>query len=97
MPFKIGDYVRVPGNAKGTTWEYGQIKAINNQGALIDYSPPHGVYGMGMRVPLNGLEHSSEKTVKGSLSPRKSGGGPIHVRSHARRRTRGVRAHTRRR
>ncbi len=34
---------------------------------------------------------------KTSRSPRKAGGGPTHVRSHARKGTRGVRAHTRRR
>ncbi len=34
---------------------------------------------------------------KQTLSPRKAGGSPTHVRSHPRRGTRGVRAHTRRR
>ncbi len=34
---------------------------------------------------------------KQSLSPRKSGSGPTNVRSHARRGTKGVRAHTRKR
>ncbi len=98
----------MPGNAKGTTWEYGQVKDINKQGALIDYSPPHGMYGIGMRVPLTGLERSSEKTVKGfkkspprfakaPIKKRATGGGPIHVRAHPRKGSRGVRAHTRKR
>ncbi len=38
-----------------------------------------------------------EPHVTPARSVKKSGGGPIHVKSHARRRTRGVRAHTRRR
>ncbi len=38
-----------------------------------------------------------ESHVPVERSPKKSGVGPIHVRSHARRGTKGVRAHTRRR
>ncbi len=38
-----------------------------------------------------------EKRERQKFSPKKSGGGSIHVRSHPRRGTRGVREHTRRR
>ncbi len=37
------------------------------------------------------------KKIEQDLSPRKSGSGAIHVRSHARKRTKGVKAHTRKR
>ena len=61
MKFKVGDYVRVIDNAKGTAWEYGKIMDINKQGALIGYGskvmPDYWrIYGGHVRVPLNRLE-----------------------------------------
>jgi len=59
--FKVGDYVRVKGNAPGTVWETGIIVHINKDGVLIAYgsknTPPWArLYGLGIRIPLSELE-----------------------------------------
>ena len=53
--FKEGDRVEVIGNAKGTAWESGVITDIDENGAVIDYSYPHGMYGLAKREPLTKL------------------------------------------
>jgi len=35
--FKVGDYVTVRGNARGTIWESGVIDDINSEGAINAY------------------------------------------------------------
>ena len=54
---KIGDTVRILGNAKDTCWEYGYIADITNGEALINYGDlDFPIYGMGIRKPLSQLE-----------------------------------------
>ena len=54
---KVGDRVRIFGNAKGICWETGIVENINADGALINHgSRNYPVYGKGIRVPLTGLE-----------------------------------------
>ena len=54
---KVGDAVRILGNAKGTCWEYGYIADITNGEALINYGDrDFPIYGMGIRKPLSKLE-----------------------------------------
>jgi len=55
--FKIGDKVRILGNAKDTCWEYGFIADIKNNEALINYGDrDFPIYGMGIRKQLFKLE-----------------------------------------
>ena len=59
---KVGDAVRILGNAKGTCWEYGYIADIKDGEALINYGTPlTPVYGMGIRKPLSQLENIVRK------------------------------------
>ena len=63
--FKVGDYVTVKPNAKGTVWESGIILDINSEGAIIGYGSKNcpkwaRMYGMGGREPLYNLEHRKE-------------------------------------
>jgi len=56
---KVGDKVRILGNAKDTCWEYGYIVDIYDQidEALINYGDAITyIYGMGIRKPLSQLE-----------------------------------------
>jgi len=60
--FKVGDYVTVKPNAKGTVWESGIILDINSEGAIIGYGSKNcprwaRLYGMTVREPLYNLEH----------------------------------------
>jgi hypothetical protein len=58
---KVGDYVTVLGNARGTVWESGVILDINSEGAIIGYGSKNcpkwaRLYGLGLREPLDNLE-----------------------------------------
>ena len=54
---KIGDKIRILGNAKGICWEYGFIADIKDNEALINYGDrDFPIYGMGIRKPLSKLE-----------------------------------------
>lgn len=60
MQFKVGDYVEVIPNAKGTVWESGFIMDVDERGAIIGYGSrdcPKSLlmYGMATRVPLYDL------------------------------------------
>jgi len=60
--FKVGDYVTVIPNAKGTVWESGTIMDINEDGAQIGYGSKNcprwaRLYGMNNRIPLYHLKH----------------------------------------
>jgi len=59
---KVGEYVTVKGNAKGTVWESGVILDINSEGAIIGYGSRNcprwaRLYGLGIREPLENLKH----------------------------------------
>ena len=63
--FKVGDYVTVRGNARGTIWESGVIDDINSEGAIIAYGSKYApkyarLYGLAIRIPLERLEHRAE-------------------------------------
>lgn len=54
---KVGDYVRVKTNAKGTTWEYGYVVRIEDGKALINYgNKDFPIYGLGIMERLEDLE-----------------------------------------
>jgi len=59
--FKIGDHVRINGNAKGTVWESGVIEYIKGDQAFILYGVTHlgdwcGIRGMCNGESINKLE-----------------------------------------
>lgn len=59
--FKVGDYVTVIPNAKGTVWESGIIMDINPEGAIIGYGSKNcprwaRLYGLHGREPLYNLK-----------------------------------------
>ena len=58
---RVGDFVRVMTNAKGTAWEDGKVMKIFPDGALIGYGgknlPNHlRIYGCAVHEPLRNLE-----------------------------------------
>jgi len=59
--FKVGDYVTVKSNAKGTVWESGIILDITSEGAMIGYGSRNcpkwaRLFGMTVREPFYNLE-----------------------------------------
>jgi hypothetical protein len=59
--FKIGDHVRINGNAKGTVWESGVIECIKDDRAYILYGVTKlgdwcGIRGMCTGESLSNLE-----------------------------------------
>ena len=67
MMIKVGDRVRILGNAEGTCWEEGFVKDISADGALINYgSRDNPIYGMGIRKSLDELELVEHDFICGS-------------------------------